>query len=70
MEKGKLKDNNLKITKKINIGYKKVCNCPKNHINCLDAKTWLKSQLGVWQFYYEKRDIRKKMFIQLLFLFH
>ncbi|MFP4529294.1 MAG: DNA methyltransferase [Candidatus Kapaibacterium sp.] len=26
----------------------------------MSAKEWLKSQLGVWQFYYEKRDIRKK----------
>jgi len=49
-----------KYDKKIDIGYKKICDCPVNHINCLDAKTWLKSQLGVWQFYYEKRDIRKK----------
>ena len=60
MKKEEYKDINVKLNKKINIGYKKVCDCPKNHINCLDAKTWLKSQLGVWQFYYEKRDIRKK----------
>jgi len=26
----------------------------------MEAKEWLKSQLGVWQFYYESRDIRKK----------
>jgi len=26
----------------------------------MTAKEWLKSQLGVWQFFYEKRDIRKK----------
>jgi len=26
----------------------------------LTAKEWLKSQLGVWQFYYEARDIRDK----------
>jgi DNA modification methylase len=50
----------MQENKKIDIGYKKICDCPENHINCLDAKTWLKSQLGVWQFYYEKRDIRKK----------
>ena len=60
MEKELYKDANVKLNKKINIGYEKVCNCSKNHINCLDAKTWLKSQIGVWQFYYEKRDIRKK----------
>ena len=26
----------------------------------MEAKEWLKSQLGVWQFNYESRDIRKK----------
>jgi len=26
----------------------------------MQAKEWLKSQLGVWQFYYESRDIRNK----------
>jgi DNA modification methylase len=26
----------------------------------MTAKEWLKSQLGVWQFYYESRDIRDK----------
>ena len=38
----------------------RTCGCKPNHINCLDAKEWLKSQLGVWQFNYEKRDIRNK----------
>ncbi|MFX0141030.1 MAG: DNA methyltransferase [Candidatus Hodarchaeota archaeon] len=47
-------------TKKIYIGYQKACNCPDNHINCMTAKEWMKSQLGVWQFYYEGRDIRDK----------
>ncbi|MEA2065792.1 MAG: DNA methyltransferase [Thermotogota bacterium] len=45
---------------KINICNERTCNCGKTHINCMTAKEWLKSQLGVWQFYYEKRDIRKK----------
>jgi DNA modification methylase len=44
----------------LKIGYKKTCDCKPNHINCLSAKNWLKSQLGVWQFTYEKRDIRNK----------
>ncbi len=26
----------------------------------MDAKSWIKSQIGVWQFFYEKRDIRDK----------
>ncbi|NLE06293.1 MAG: site-specific DNA-methyltransferase, partial [Crenarchaeota archaeon] len=34
--------------------------CGPTHINCLTAKEWLKSQLGVWQFFYEARDVRDK----------
>jgi len=45
---------------KLDIDYNRICDCKKTHINCMIAKEWLKSQLGVWQFYYEKRDIRKK----------
>ena len=44
----------------INIDNERTCDCGKTHINCMTAKEWLKSQIGVWQFYYEKRDIRKK----------
>ncbi len=44
----------------LEIGYKRTCDCPENHINCLTAKEWLKCQLGVWEFYYEKRDVRDK----------
>jgi DNA modification methylase len=36
------------------------CKCPPNHLNCLSAKEWLKSQLGVWEFFYEGRDVRDK----------
>jgi DNA modification methylase len=42
------------------IGNVRICDCSPSHINCLDAKEWLKNQLGVWQFNYEKRDIRDK----------
>ncbi len=45
---------------KLGIGYERTCDCKKMHINCMTAKEWLKSQIGVWQFFYEKRDIRKK----------
>lgn len=44
----------------LTIGYTRVCDCKPNHLNCLTAKEWIKSQLGVWQFGYEKRDIRDK----------
>jgi DNA modification methylase len=46
--------------KKLTIGHKRTCQCGPTHINCMTAKEWLKSQLGVWQFYYEGRDIRDK----------
>ena len=46
--------------KKIDINYKRICECRPTSINCMTAKEWLKSQLGVWEFYYEKRDIRDK----------
>ncbi len=47
--------------KKLNIGYKRICtDCKPNSINCLTAKEWIKSQLGVWQFNYNGRDIRDK----------
>ncbi|MCY3978680.1 MAG: DNA methyltransferase [Chloroflexi bacterium] len=44
----------------LKIGSQRTCNCKPKHICCLTAKEWLKNQLGVWEFYYEKRDIRDK----------
>jgi DNA modification methylase len=45
---------------KVAIGSNRTCSCGPTNINCLTAKEWLKNQLGVWQFYYESRDIRDK----------
>ena len=45
---------------KIKINYLKTCNCKPNHLNCMTAKEWMKSQIGVWEFNYEKRDVRDK----------
>ena len=45
---------------KLKIGSEKTCSCANSHLNCLDAKNWIKSQVGVWQVYYEGRDIRDK----------
>ncbi len=45
---------------RIEIGYRRSCDCPPNHLNCLDAREWMKAQIGVWQFYYEGRDLRDK----------
>lgn len=47
-------------TKKLNVAMLRTCECPPNHLNCLTPKEWMKSQLGVWQFNYESRDIRDK----------
>lgn len=46
--------------KKLQIYPSRTCDCKPTNINCMTAKEWLKSQIGVWQFYYEKRDIRDK----------
>ena len=53
-------ENSEYYNKKLDINYKKTCKCAKNHLNCITPKQWLKSQLGVWQFTYESRDIRDK----------
>jgi len=45
---------------KIAIGTNRTCSCAPNNLNCLSGKDWLKSQIGVWQFFYESRDIRDK----------
>lgn len=48
-------------TTKLDIGYQRTCvSCGPTHINCMTPKEWMKSQLGVWQFGFEKRDIRDK----------
>lgn len=45
---------------KLNLNHDKTCDCKPNHLNCMTAGEWLKSQIGVWQFTYEARDIRDK----------
>jgi len=45
---------------RLHIGHERLCGCPPSHLNCMSAKEWIKSQLGVWQFNYQKRDIRDK----------
>jgi DNA modification methylase len=44
----------------LDIEFKRTCECGKTNINCLTPKEWMLSQIGVWQFLYEKRDIRDK----------
>ncbi len=47
-------------SQKLDIPFSRTCHCKPTHINCQTPKDWIKSQLGVWQFNYEKRDIRDK----------
>ncbi len=44
----------------IGVGSDRLCDCPPNHINCLTAKEWMKSQVGVWRFTYNGKDVRDK----------
>jgi DNA modification methylase len=48
------------VGRQLTIDAARTCACPPKHINCLTPKEWMKSQLGVWEFYYEKRDVRDK----------
>jgi DNA modification methylase len=44
----------------LDIGHTRICNCQKNHINCLTAKEWIRAQVAIQEFYYEGRNIRDK----------
>jgi len=50
----------LELTKPLNIGHKKTCQCPDNKISCITAKEWVKSMVTIQPFYYEGRDVRDK----------
>jgi DNA modification methylase len=50
----------IEITKPLKIRHERICNCPPNHINCMTPKEWIQSQVAIWEFFYEKRDIRDK----------
>ena len=45
---------------KLEIGSQRLCDCRSNHLNCMTAKDWSRSQVGLWEFYYTKEDIRDK----------
>ena len=49
-----------RVKKLLKIGHTKTCSCPENHINCLTPKEWVKGQVAIWEFAYEKRDVRDK----------
>ncbi len=48
------------LAQTLGLGHIRTCDCPSNHLNCMTPKEWLKSQLGVWQFNYNGKDIRDK----------
>lgn len=50
----------LELTKPLQIGHERTCDCPANHISCVSAKDWVKGMVTIKNFYYEKRDIRDK----------
>ena len=50
----------MQTTKKPLLKGQRLCTCPPKQLNCLNAKEWLKAQMGVWQVYYEGRDVRDK----------
>lgn len=60
MRKDNVLSKTMGKTKKIDISSQRTCSCPSSHINCLTAKDWVRSQVAVWELYYEKRDIRDK----------
>lgn len=52
--------NELILKDKLDIDHTRICSCPENHMNCLTAKEWTKNQIGIWQFFYNGKDIRDK----------
>jgi DNA modification methylase len=55
-----IKETSESYRARIALSSRRTCSCSPNNLNCLTAKEWLKSQIGVWQFFYESRDIRDK----------
>ena len=55
-----IRETQTEYSQKIDIPFHRTCDCKPTHINCQTPKEWIKSQLGVWQFNYEKRDVRDK----------
>ncbi|UCH71971.1 MAG: hypothetical protein JSW62_06160 [Thermoplasmatales archaeon] len=45
-----------KVKKPLEIGFKKICSCKPNHINCITAKQWIQNQVAIWELYYKNRS--------------
>lgn len=50
----------MQTTDFIKIDNARLCDCKKGFLSCIEARDWMKNQIGVWQFMYEPRDIRDK----------
>lgn len=50
----------MSTTNFISIDNARLCDCKKGFLSCIEARDWMKNQIGVWQFMYEPRDIRDK----------
>ena len=50
----------MSITGFITIDNARLCECKKGFLSCIEARNWMKNQIGVWQFMYEPRDVRNK----------
>lgn len=50
----------MQTTDFIEIDNTRLCDCKKGFLSCIEAREWMKNQIGVWQFMYEPRDIRDK----------
>ncbi len=44
----------------IQIQSERLCDCTQSHLSCIEAREWMKNQIGVWTFNDEPRDIRNK----------
>lgn len=44
----------------IDINFTRLCECKPGYLSCIEAREWMKNQIGVWTFNYEPRDIRDK----------
>ena len=51
----------MSTTNFINIDNARLCNCKKGFLSCIEARDWMKNQIGVRQVTYESRDIRDKL---------
>ncbi|NLJ64844.1 MAG: site-specific DNA-methyltransferase [Christensenellaceae bacterium] len=48
------------MTDYIKISNERLCGCYQGYLSCIEARDWMKNQIGVWEFTYEPRDVRDK----------